>query len=398
MKKKLLIIFITVFIDLVGFGIIIPLNPYLAKVYGASPIMVGVLMSIYSMMQFIFSPIWGQLSDRFGRRPIILISLLGASLAHLGFAFSASFTGLLVSRLLAGVFGGNLPVAMAYIADVTPEKDRSKGMGLIGAAFGLGFILGPTIGGVFADVGHRLGDSPPFGGSFSAVIASGICFLNFVSAYFFLEESLDRSAVRSTMAQSEGRLQRVWRGLLSPSLGRFLSLYFLNTLTLAQVEAALFLFVQDRFQWTYSNASYGFAYIGIMMAFTQGFLIRRLLPKVGEVRMARFGFISTAIGLALIAVSYELWMLAMAVTFLSIGNGLSSPALSGGISLTSRSTEQGGNLGIAQSLSSLARILGPVIGGALYQKVTIVAPFFFSASIAVLSLVLSMRLRLKTAE
>ncbi|NCN41353.1 TCR/Tet family MFS transporter, partial [bacterium] len=148
--KRILLIFLTVFIDLVGFGIIIPMNPYLAKEFGASPVQVGWLMSIYSLMQFVFAPFWGKLSDRWGRRPIILISLTASTLSHFGFAFAESYMGLFVFRLLAGVGGGNLPVAMAYIADITDEKSRSKGMGLIGAAFGLGFILGPALGGFFS--------------------------------------------------------------------------------------------------------------------------------------------------------------------------------------------------------------------------------------------------------
>jgi multidrug resistance protein len=209
MKKKLAIIFLTVFVDLVGFGIIIPMNSYLAKVFGATPLKVGLLMSIYSLMQFLFSPFWGQTSDRIGRRPVILLSLLGASVSHFGFAMSASYTGLFLCRMFAGIFGGNIPVAMAYIADLTAEKDRSKGMGLIGAAFGLGFILGPAIGGVFGHLGNSLGSTPPFGESFPAIIASLICFANFVSAYFFLPESRSDAATTFVSPHKTQRLKRI---------------------------------------------------------------------------------------------------------------------------------------------------------------------------------------------
>jgi multidrug resistance protein len=380
MKKKLSIIFITVFVDLVGFGIIIPLNPYLAKVFGAGPLQVGLLMSIYSLMQFIFSPFWGQISDRKGRRPVILISLLGACLAHFGFAMSTSYTALFLCRMFAGIFGGNIPVAMAYIADVTPEKDRSKGMGLIGAAFGLGFILGPAIGGIFADVGHRIGDLPPWGGSFPAIIASLICFLNFVSAYFFLPES--RTTFATGGLHSAGRFRKIFSCLGRPTLGRLIVLYFLNTFALAQVEAALFLFVQDRFHWSYTNASFGFAYIGVMMAFTQGFLIRKMIPKLGEAKMVVIGFLTMGLGLLGLSFSQELVLLCAAVTALAIGNGVSTPALSGSISLQSTPEEQGANLGVAQSLASLSRILGPVVGGYLYQTISIVMPFRFSTAVA----------------
>lgn len=389
MKKKLSIIFLTVFVDLVGFGIIIPLNPYLAKVFGANPLEVGLLMSIYSLMQFVMSPFWGQISDRKGRRPVILISLLGACVSHMAFAFSTTYMGLFLARMFAGVFGGNIPVAMAYIADVTPEKERSKGMGLIGAAFGLGFILGPAIGGIFAHVGDKLGSVPPFGGSFPAVIASAICFANFLSAYFFLPESRDFSNQPAPLKRPH-RFKRVSECLKRPTLGRLMSLYFLNTFALAQVEAALFLFVQDRFQWSYMTASFGFAYIGIIMAFTQGFLIRKLIPKIGEGKMATAGLATMSIGLLGLSFSEGIPLLAVSVTAMAIGYGMTAPAISGSISLFSNSDEQGNNLGVAQSLASLSRILGPAVGGWLYQAISIVTPFRFSSGIAVLGVILAL--------
>lgn len=395
MNKKLLIIFITVFVDLVGFGIIIPMNPYLAKLYGAGPLQVGLLMSVYSLMQFLFSPFWGQWSDRRGRRPVILISLFGAAVSHFGFATASSIAGLMVFRCLAGIFGGNIPAAMAYIADITPAKDRSKGMGLIGAAFGLGFILGPAIGGVFASVGYHLGDKPPFAGSFPAVIASLICLTNFISAYFFLPESLSGP---KAVPERGRRFKRIFESLGRPTLGTLMILYFLTTFTLAQVEAALFLFVQDRFQWTFMQASFGFAYIGVMMAFTQGFLIRRLQPKWGESKMMTIGLAVMSCGLFGLAFSHQLAVLALSVTALAIGYGMSQPAISGSISLWSGAEEQGHSLGVAQSLASLARIAGPACGGLLYQSVGMIAPFVSSGATAVAALTLAFGRRRKLAK
>ncbi len=284
---------------------------------------------------------------------------------------------------------------MAYIADVTPEKDRSKGMGLIGAAFGLGFILGPAIGGVFADVGMRLGDAPPFGGSFPAVIAALICLTNFISAYFFLPESRWlKSSEAPVPEKKSGRMQRIFRSLRRETLGELMILYFLNTFTLAQVEAALFLFVQDRFHWEYTRASFGFAYIGVMMAFTQGFLIRRLQPRLGEAKMMTIGLFAMGVGLFGIALSDGLFLLlALSVTALAIGNGICTPSLSGSISLFSSADEQGNNLGVAQSLSSLARILGPVCGGYLYQAAAFNAPFWLSGGVALVAAFLTLRMR-----
>ncbi|NJM09791.1 MAG: TCR/Tet family MFS transporter [Bdellovibrionaceae bacterium] len=294
--KRLIIIFVTVFVDLVGFGIIIPMNPYLAGKYGATPLQVGLLMSVYSLFQFIFAPVWGQLSDRYGRRPVILVSLLGAALAHTGFAFATSLTGLLIARGLAGLFGGNISAAMAYIADITAEKDRSKGMGLIGAAFGLGFICGPVLGGVFGEIGRGMGTTPPFNESFPALIAGLICFVNFLSALKFLPES--RRGVAST---SRGfRFQRIYQALGKPVVGGLMMLAFLNAFAMAHIEASLFLYVQDHFAWSQTKASFGFAYIGVIMVFTQGYLIRKLLPKYGERRLLLLGFVFSVFAYGLI--------------------------------------------------------------------------------------------------
>lgn len=384
--KRLLIIFLTVFIDLVGFGIIIPMNPYLAEAFGASPLQVGLLMSVYSLMQFIFSPLWGQLSDRIGRRPVILISLLGASAAHLFFAFAPSFWALVLARALAGLFGGNLSTAMAYIADITPEKDRSKGMGLIGAAFGLGFILGPSMGGIFADIGKSLGSLPPFGQSFPAVVASMICLANFL----FALKSLPESRHGTVAARQYGlRFRRIFQALGKPVLNVLILLLFLNTFALAHVEATLFLYVQDRFQWSLSQASFGFAYIGVIMVITQGYLIRKYMPKFGERKMLFAGLIFSAVGFGLSSMASEVWVLGIGVTALGLGNGLANPSLNGSISLLSGKDEQGNNLGVSQSLSSLARILGPPTGGLLYQRISPSSPFAAAALIMIVGMVIA---------
>jgi MFS transporter, DHA1 family, tetracycline resistance protein len=393
--KRLLIIFLTVFIDLVGFGIIIPMNPYLAKAFGASPLQVGLLMSVYSLMQFLFSPFWGQLSDRIGRRPVILISLLGASAAHLGFAFAPSFWGLVLARALAGLFGGNLSAAMAYIADITPEKDRSKGMGMIGAAFGLGFILGPSLGGIFADVGASFGSLPPFGQSFPAVVASLICFVNFLCALKWLPESLQGNPAARP---SEGRLTRIFKAFGTPVLNVLILLLFLNTFALAHVESTLFLYVQDRFQWTLTQASFGFAYIGVIMVITQGYLIRKFMPKYGERNILILGLLLSMIGFALSSMATGVWGLAVGVTSLGFGNGLANPSLNGSISLTSGKDVQGNNLGVSQSLSSMARILGPPTGGFLYQRFSPSAPFLGAALVMVLGLAVAWSIRARMPQ
>ncbi|HMN67204.1 MAG TPA: MFS transporter [Bdellovibrionales bacterium] len=386
--KRLVIIFFTVFIDLVGFGIIIPLNPYLAGAFGASPLEVGLLMSVYSLMQFLFSPLWGQASDRFGRRPVILISLLGAAIAHASFGLATSLWGLILARAFAGAFGGNISAAMAYIADITAEKDRSKGMGLIGAAFGLGFICGPALGGVFAEVGKTLGSAPPLGESFPALVAGGICFANFLAALKFLPETHAPSR-----SEDRGhRFRKMLAAFQTPVLGTVMLLTFLNTFAMAHIEASLFLFVQEVHGWTLTQASFGFAYIGVVMVFTQGYLIRKWMPKHGERRLLGWGLSLSALGFGLIGLGGPLPMLAFAVTLLGLGNGLVNPSLNGSVSLLSAQDVQGKNLGVAQSLSSLARILGPATGGWIYMRLGVGWPFLAASAICFGALAVALKI------
>ena len=394
--KRLVIIFLTVFIDLVGFGIIIPLNPYLAQNFGATPFQVGLLMAVYSLMQFAFAPVWGHLSDRYGRRPIILWSLLGAAAAHTGFACATSLWGLILARTLAGVFGGNISTAMAYIADITPDKDRSKGMGLIGAAFGLGFVCGPFLGAVLANVGMKLGDFPPLGQSFPALVAGGICLLNALFALKFLPES--RVGQSSPVIQTrKKRFARIFASLNTPVLGTLMLLVFLSTFAMAHIEASLFIMMQDDFSWTLTQAGMGFAYVGVVMVITQGYLIRKMMPKYGERRLLIVGLVLSTLAYALIAAYAELWMIGVGVTLLGVGNGLVNPALSGSISLLSGRDVQGGNLGVSQSLSSLARILGPPSGGLLYQQ-THAIPFVAASALCGLGLLIAYNLRAQMPE
>ena len=329
-KAALGVIFLTVFIDLIGFGIIIPLSPYLARHFDATPLQVGLLMSVYSLMQFIFSPIWGRISDRMGRRPIILMSLLGSTLSYLGFAFSTSLVGLFVARTFAGIFGASISTATAYIADVTSDKERSKSMGLIGAAFGLGFIFGPFFGGLAGSYGQTLGDLPPFGMSFSAIVAAIICFLNFLLALKMLKETLPPNF---EVKPRESRLAVMTRGLNQPVIGPLFLVLFLSSLAMAHMESTLFLYVNDKFGWGVEIASYGFAFVGFMIAFTQGYLIRKLMPLWGERKTLLVGVTLASIGMMGIAFSDSILVLAITNTILAVGIGMTNPSILGAVSL-----------------------------------------------------------------
>ncbi|MGE0526608.1 MAG: MFS transporter, partial [Bdellovibrionales bacterium] len=271
-----------------------------------------------------------------------------------------------------------------YIADITSEKDRSKGMGMVGAAFGLGFILGPFLGGVFAEVGKSLGTHPPLGESFPALIAAGICLINFVFAAKYLPESL-RPGVNSTRVRGR-RFQRIVQALSTPVLSVLMVLVFLNTFAMAHIEASLFLYVQDIFEWSLTQASFGFAYIGLILVFTQGYLIRKIMPQMGERKLLQVGLLLSGLGFGAVVIAHEIWILAVAVTLLGIGNGLATPSLHGSLSLVSGRDVQGNNLGVSQSLSSLARIAGPASGGLLYQDVGMWTPFAAAAGVALVGL------------
>lgn len=371
-KNPLIIIFITVFIDLIGFGMIIPLSPYLAQKYGASALEVGLLMSIYSAFQFLMAPVWGQISDKIGRRPVILMSLFVAGSSHILFGLADSLALLFLARALAGIGGANISTAMAYISDVTESKDRSKGMGLIGAAFGLGFVLGPALGGFFGQISF----------SAPAFVAGGICLVNFVWAYFFLPESKNKSSVSQVKTN---RLQRILKHFKVPSVGPLMLVSFVLSLSLANVEACLFLLVSDRFEWSLSQASYGFAFLGLLMAFTQGYLIRKLLPKFGERKLIVLGALFFAFALVLTGYSHSLYLTAVAMVFLALGTGFYNPSLLGLVSINSDQEQQGEVLGVMQSLSALARILGPALGGWLYQAYGTGVPFYFGGLISAAS-------------
>ncbi len=396
-KRTLILLFLTVFIDLVGFGMIIPLIPYLGESLSDSSFKAGLLMSIYSLMQFLFNPFWGQLSDKYGRRPILLMSLIGASISHLGFAFSTSFWLMFASRLMAGVFAANISAAMAAVADISDEAQRSKRMGLIGAAFGLGFTIGPFFGGMIGAQGSLISTEAPFGVWTSALVASMICFLNFIFSYFYLPETNPRILKKSNITESRHVASTSEKFLLifeyfkKSDIRSLLITYGLNALSMALIEVSLFLFVKDRFGLGLKEASYGFAYTGLILVFTQGFLIRKLLPKCGEAKLIKYGLTLFAIGVFGVALTNNIWLLIIPVTILSLAQGLLSPSITGSLSLKENADHQGRLMGVTQSLSALGRILGPLIAGLIYTKTYQSEPFFLSAVLTVISLTLILK-------
>lgn len=364
-------IFLTVFLDLLGFGIILPIMPFYATSLGASPVTIGLLAGCFSAMQFLFAPVWGRWSDRIGRRPILLMGIVGTMLSMTAFAFATSLTQLFAARLLAGICGANIPVAQAYISDITTEENRTKGMGLFGAAFGLGFVLGPAAGGLLSQW-HR---------SLPGLFAAALAAINFVSAYFSLKEP--------PKARREPRLKQPWyramaqfwgpHGLKHPQVGAWLALFFVVTLAFSQVEGTFALFTQRRLGFDARQVSYVFIYIGLMAAVVQGGLIGRLSKRFSEQTLITAGLALMGLGLALYFFVHGLWMLWVVVSFTSLGLGLNNPSLSSQISKKCAADERGEVMGIQQSLGSLGRMLGPVIGGFLFAHLGESAPYVLGA-------------------
>jgi DHA1 family tetracycline resistance protein-like MFS transporter len=361
--SPLIVIFTTVFLDLVGFGIIIPLVGIYGKHFGASNIELAVLGSIYSLMQFFFSPIWGKLSDRVGRRPILLMSLLGSTLSYTLFAFSQSLVLLIFSRALAGIFAANISTAQAYIADITESKDRAKGMGLIGAAFGIGFTLGPPIGGISA---AKLGLAAP------GIIAATFCGLNLILAYFRLKESLPaqiRERNNQNPSQKSHRLaqlETLKRVLGDQRLFLPVIATFFATFAFSNLEQVFSLFIQSKFDFPIELAGYKTGLIlmwsGILGAFIQGGLIRKLAPKYGESRLAMIGFMVQGLAMLLFAHTPTYGLFFLTAVPLAFGSGLINPSLSSLVSKRARAEEQGAVIGLKEGMSSLARICGPFCG------------------------------------
>jgi len=383
-KSLLGIIFFTVFLYLVGFGILIPIIPILSRDFGATAVQTGLLMSVYSFMQFVFAPFWGKLSDRMGRRPILLFCLVGEAFSYLLFAWADTLEWLFVARILAGFFGASISTASAYISDITPPNERSKGMALIGAAFGLGFVVGPALGGALALWGQTISTAPHFESSFCALWVGALCLLNFLFGLKYLKESLTE---KNKNPHKKKRFQLLKHYFSQKVMGAMMSVYFLSSLAMAGMEATLILFMGEKFGWQLKEVSFGFAYIGVITVLSQGVLVRRLIPIWGERKTLRIGLACFAIGLLGIAFAPSVAWMGVTMTFLAFGTSFSNPATLGSISLLAPTEEQGVTMGVAQSLASLGRIIGPAIGGFIYQKVSIQSPFVVSGILALSGLV-----------
>ncbi|OGQ30610.1 MAG: hypothetical protein A3I75_01355 [Deltaproteobacteria bacterium RIFCSPLOWO2_02_FULL_50_16] len=371
-RKSLIIIFLVIFVDLLGFGMIIPILPYYAKSFGASATQMGWLMVCYSGLQFIFSPFWGSLSDRYGRRPILLTSILGVGASMIVLGAASSLFWLFTGRLLAGFFGANVAAASAYIADITPPEKRAKGMGMIGAAFGLGFLFGPAIGGFLSQWGYGT----------AAFAAGGLSLANFLFALVVLREPRRQSdgAHRSHFQKD------LWFKILrSPPTGIPILLFFLVTTGFAQLETVFAFFILERFGLQAPHAGYILALMALVIVLIQGGAIGRLSHKFGEARLVICG--TLVMGITLIAASFSLLvtLFIVALIFHALGYSITHPSL---MSLTSRHAPQnlqGMTMGIYQSAGSMARVIGPLTAGILYDHLGLRTPFWVAGGFFLLA-------------
>ncbi len=383
-NKLILVLFLTVFIDVIGFGIIIPLLPFYAENFGASPVMITLLFSCYSLMQFLFAPLWGSLSDRLGRRPILLLSLSGSCISYLWCGLANSLWMLFASRLLAGFMGGTIVTAQACISDITTPDNRTKGMGMIGASLGLGFTLGPAIGGLLA------GSNPEqINYQLPLLVASGLSLCAFIFAFFTLPKSgqLYPDGEIKTVSGTN-RLLGLIKTLNSPLINVLIGVFFLIVLGLLGAQTTLALWVDRQFSWGPKETGYLLMFCGVVATILQGGMIGILNKKFGEVNLLVSGISCLGVGLFLMPFSPTLILLLGALSFLTIGECLSKTAIRSLLSQLVKAHETGKILGIAQSAASLGAIVGPGLGGLAFVVMGKDSPFFNGAILMLIATIL----------
>jgi len=374
-KASLGTLFLTVFLDLVGFGLVIPFLPTMARDMGSSDFLAAALSSCFSLMQFLAVPFWGRLSDRVGRRPVLLWSIAGSALGMVFLGLAQTLPLLFLARLFSGFATANIAVAQAYIADITTPENRSKGMAVIGIGFGLGFMIGPFIGGElgrFHIMGHQ--------GTLPAFVAAGLSAINFVMAWRLLPESLAKEN-RSTRK----RVLVDWQALRDvkayPGVRAVLFIFFVSTFWFAGVQALFRLFTLDAFGMNVTDTGRIFGLVGLVSVVVQGGLIGRLNKRFGEVTLITTSIVLLIIGFLLHAacVGRGVPMLILAAMVASVGTALHMPSVSGYVSRSVPADVQGSTLGLMQSGSALARATGPVLWGMLYDGLGLRAPFLIGA-------------------
>ena len=382
-NRLMLVIFLTVFIDVIGLGIIIPLLPFYAEKFGASPAVITLLFSSFSLMQFLFAPFWGSLSDRLGRKPIILLSISGSCLAYLWCGLANSLWMLFASRLLAGFMGGTIVTAQAYVSDITTPENRAKGMGMVGASLGLGFTFGPAIGGFLAGINpEQINYQLPL------FAAAGLSLLGFIFALISLPkiQSSERKASKKTSVFP--KLNDLAETLQSPLINVLIIIFFLINLGLLGAQTTLALWLERQFSWGPQETGYTLMFCAVVATILQGGMIGTLTKKFGEVNLLISGVAFLGMGLFLLPFSSTVILLLGAVAFQTIGECLSKVAIRSLLSQLAQANETGKILGIAQSVASLGTILGPALAGFIFVEIGKDSPFFNGAILMVVTAII----------
>jgi len=377
LRAPVVLIFLTIFLDLLGVGLLLPVLPYIVSGYQNDALTVGLVTLSYSAAQFLMTPVLGALSDRHGRRPVLLVSLFGTAVGYFLFGWADSLALIVFSRLLDGVTGGNISTAQAYLADITPPQDRAKRFGLIGAAFGLGFLLGPALGGQIARLGLRA----------PAYAAGGLALLTMALAFFMLPESLPPEKRRRTGIEWNP-FRQIFAALQRPAVQILLVVSFLFMLAYSQLQSHFAYYTMARWRLTEQDNAHYLTYLGLMAVIMQGFLIRRLTPVFGERKLALMGMGLGMSGFLLTAVAPGPLWLYLAMTFLAAGSGLTVPSLNALISQRASADEQGWVLGVAQSMAAFARVVGPLMAGVVFDLIAAPAPFWIGSAVVAGALVL----------
>jgi DHA1 family tetracycline resistance protein-like MFS transporter len=380
MKRSITFIFITVFVDMLGYSMMLPLLPFFIQAQGGNAALAGGLQSLYALLQLLSGPILGSFSDRYGRKPILILCLFGTAVAYTIFGLADSILILYLAVLLDGLTGNNLTTSFTYVADVTEADERSRGMGIVSAAFGLGLMAGPVLGGLLSSYGLFV----------PAFVAAGIALVNTIYGIFILPESLPPEK-RSRHTPSLNFIDQL-RGVFKTRNIRFLllSLFFLN-LAFSGLQTNFPLFSNARFHWDARQNGIFFAFVGVIAVFVQGFLYGRLQPRFGEKRLALTGLLLMALGMAGVALASQAWMVYPIVGIAALGSGISIPSLSGMTSNRVPLDEQGRLMGANQTLLSFTSIIGPLMAGLAFDNIGMGAPYWIGSGLALLALYFAAR-------
>ncbi|MFZ6035317.1 MAG: MFS transporter [Patescibacteria group bacterium] len=374
--KSMITIFLVVFIDLLGFGIILPLLPYIAERFKASPLEIGLLTAVYSFFQLVASPILGRLSDRYGRKKLLIISQAGSAVGYLLLGLAGNLPLLFLSRIIDGITGGNISIAQAYIADITTKENRAKGMGIMGAAFGLGFIFGPAIGGALS----RISYSAP------AYFATAISLITVMTTFLFLKETVNtRAAVRSP--KTKFTFAEFRKVLTLYPIGILIVIFFLVNAAFSMMQGTFALWTQKTFNFNPENNGWLFTYIGILSVIFQLKLLPWVTKKFDEKLILSWSLVFMALAMVLIPASFKPFLLFIPLFFMPLGNSLSMPTIQAMATENVPPEEYGETLGMMQSAGSMGRIIGPILGGEIFQTLGKDSTFYIAGAFLLVTLI-----------